>query len=196
MAETSLVKRRDPTERLRKHIEAVERRAARIVGASQLAATFGDDEEPPTHYNGRKLSSLERRVAMDSRRPKKDAPVYLEIAHRQYTVARKLEALRGGPSPLNALAIAFVMGDKDRTDRYPVIDVEAQSQSIQKGETNVEQKVIETKPIEAEPSDVVRARLAPAVRTAVPGAGAGNGAAVPGGAAAGPGVRKIPRGVP
>lgn len=106
---------------LGKRIERIKQKDARIVEATQLSAVIDDltQEEVDT------LTPLERRVARDARLSKREAPMYLELAAKRFEVERKVEALRGSPTALNAQVVAFVIGSPEATARYPVIDVEA-----------------------------------------------------------------------
>jgi hypothetical protein len=118
---------------LARRIDRIKRKDARIVEATQLAPFVdanGDVALEVEEALGRPLTNLEKRVALDAQLSKRDAPVYLELAAKRYEVERKVEALRGAPTMLNAQpVIAFVLGSAEATARYPVIDVEAKDVS-------------------------------------------------------------------
>lgn len=131
--ESRLARRAVVLARLAESVERIKRKDVRIARATQFAAhvvTRKDEEtgdiisEIPDVIDGHRLTPFEKRVALDARNSKRDAPMYLELASKRYEVQQKLEALKTSATPLNAQAIAFVIGNADATARYPVIDVE------------------------------------------------------------------------
>jgi hypothetical protein len=115
-------------ELLRKRLERLQRHDQGIMAASQLAAEFGDGEEPPEEIqvNGivhRKLTKRERQVAKDARQSKRNAPVYLEMAQRRFEAVQRIEADRPPSITINAHAIQFVKGNVETTQKYEAIDV-------------------------------------------------------------------------
>lgn len=132
--ETRLARRAAVLARLSESVERIKRKDVRIARATQWAAhvTSVRDEETgevtydiPDVIDGHRLTPFEKRVAFDARASKRDAPMYLELSAKRFDVQQKIEALRPAITPLNAQAIAFVIGSVEATAKYPVIDVEA-----------------------------------------------------------------------
>lgn len=119
-------------EALRRRLDRIARKDEKVAEATLLAATFGDEEEPPEEIKlasgmWRRLTKAERQIAKDARKPKRYAPVYLEMSHRRFAAQRAAEAERPASITLNAQAIQFVLANPDATARYPVIEVTPES---------------------------------------------------------------------
>lgn len=102
--------------------ERVRLKASRVVEAAMAAAELNDDGTPVgLGADAPSQDTKQFRVAMDARKPQRDAPVYLTMARRVLDSYRAVEAAKGPAPKLSAQVNIFV--SKDIAQAYPVIDV-------------------------------------------------------------------------
>jgi hypothetical protein len=101
---------------VRRKARSVIRQARKIVEQGAIDATdVNDDGELPVEWDARR-----RRVALDMRESKRNAPVYIDVLTRRLESHEKLEAAKaGGNVSLNVAVINVV-----RPPAYEEIDVE------------------------------------------------------------------------
>lgn len=96
------------------------RKALRVIEQGALNATRVNDDGLDDQDSEVILNEREKRIAMDMRRSKRHAPVYLEVMLRRIESAEKADALRAQSAKpaLNIGVIVQVQGPE-----YPVLDV-------------------------------------------------------------------------
>lgn len=114
------------TENAMRAIRQVERtairRAKRVIERGAYDATKIDDDGLPVGEAGEEVvrNPERKRVAMDMRKPKREAPVYVEVMTRRLESAEKLDAAsdQGQPVSLNIGVMVVQQGPQ-----YSTLDV-------------------------------------------------------------------------
>lgn len=110
-----------------RHVERTAiRRAMRVVEQGAFDATSIDDDGVPVGLHGEKVAGnpRRRRIALDMRQSKRNAPMYIDVLTRRLESAEKADALaaQGAPVHLNIGVVNVVVAPS-----YQTIDVTAEA---------------------------------------------------------------------
>lgn len=109
-------------------------REVKILAAEHLAAELQEcscGQDPHAEgcaYEGpgKRWTKLERNVARDARKTRKDAPGYLDRIHQRAMARQRAEALR--PPPPAALNVAVLV--RVSSSKFDVVDVDAEGRVL------------------------------------------------------------------